>query len=200
MGLKYNAACNICLKYYHIPFLSLEKIGPLPLSLLLALSFVSVTASFQVLSLCSLNSLSNVLHHIPFLSLEKIGPLPLSLLLALSCVSVAASFQVLSLCSLNSLSNVLHHILCSLIVVYLFGLIITCLNNVHKYFLLKFLSFNQPHHILTLEQSSAGGGENSIDSCIYVYNGTKVGQVTIMCINISMHLLHTVLYTFPIWC
>ena len=100
-------------------------------------------------------------------------------------------------CSLNSLSNVLHHILCSLIVVYLFGLIITCLNNIHKYFLLKFLSFNQPHHILTLEQSSAGGGENSIDSCIYVYNGTKVGQVTIMCINISMHLLHTVLYTFP---
>ena len=151
MGLKYNAACNICLKYYHIPFLSLEKIGPLPLSLLLALS----------------------------------------------CVSVTASFQVLSLCSLNSLSNVLHHILCSLIVVYLFGLIITCLNNVHKYFLLKFLSFNQPHHILTLEQSSAGGGENSIDSCIYVYNGTKVGQLTIMCINISMHLLHTVLYTFP---
>ena len=65
------------------------------------------------------------------------------------------------------------------------------------FFFLNFLSFNQPHHILTLEQSSAGGGENSIDSCIYVYNGTKVGQITIMCINISMHLLHTVLYTFP---
>ena len=84
MGLKYNAACNICLKYYHIPFLSLEKIGPLPLSLLLALS----------------------------------------------CVSVTSSFQVLSLCSLNSLSNVLHHILCSLIVVYLFGLIITMFTNI----------------------------------------------------------------------
>ena len=135
-------------------------------------------------------------YHFPFLSLERIGPFPLSLLLVLSFASVAASFQVLSFCFSNSLSTVLCHISCSLIVVYLFGLIITCLNNVHKYFLLKFLSFNQPHQILTLEQSSAGGGENSIDSCIYVYNGTKVGQVTIMCINISMHLLHTVLYTF----
>lgn len=42
-------------------------------------------------------------------------------------------------------------------------------------FLILFVfSFNQPHHVLTLEQSSAGGGDSSVDSCIYEYNGTKV--------------------------
>ena len=45
-------------------------------------------------------------------------------------------------------------------------------------FVLCIFSFNQPHHVHTLEQSSAGGGDSSVDSCIYEYNGTKV------CLNI----------------
>ncbi|KAL9962591.1 hypothetical protein ACROYT_G031702 [Oculina patagonica] len=39
-------------------------------------------------------------------------------------------------------------------------------------------SFNQPHHVHTLEQSSAGGGDSSVDSCIYEYNGSKIEKVT----------------------
>lgn len=39
-------------------------------------------------------------------------------------------------------------------------------------------SFNQPHHVLSLEQSSTGGGDSSVDSCIYEYNGTKIEKVT----------------------
>lgn len=38
-------------------------------------------------------------------------------------------------------------------------------------------SYNQPHHVVTLEQSSAVGGDFSVDSCIYEYNGTKINRV-----------------------
>lgn len=50
-------------------------------------------------------------------------------------------------------------------------------------------SFNQPHHILTLEQSSAGGGENSIDSCIYVYNGTKIEKLSTTTIPLKASII-----------
>jgi len=40
----------------------------------------------------------------------------------------------------------------------------------------KCFSVNQPHHVHTLEQSSAGGGDSSVDSCIYEYTGTKVSS------------------------
>ncbi|KAK2560334.1 WD repeat-containing and planar cell polarity effector protein fritz-like protein [Acropora cervicornis] len=35
-------------------------------------------------------------------------------------------------------------------------------------------SYNQPHHVVTLEQSSAVGGDFSVDSCIYEYNAAIV--------------------------
>lgn len=50
-------------------------------------------------------------------------------------------------------------------------------------------SFNQPHHILTLEQSSAGGGENSIDSCVYVYNGTKIEKLSTTTIPLKASII-----------
>lgn len=38
-------------------------------------------------------------------------------------------------------------------------------------------SYNQPHQVLTLEQSSAASGDSSVESCIYEYNGTKIERV-----------------------
>lgn len=38
-------------------------------------------------------------------------------------------------------------------------------------------SYNQPHQVHTLEQSSASGGDSSVDSCIYEYTGTKIERV-----------------------
>ena len=45
----------------------------------------------------------------------------------------------------------------------------------------KCFSVNQPHHVHTLEQSSAGGGDSSVDSCIYEYTGTKVSSKEFFC-------------------
>ena len=54
-------------------------------------------------------------------------------------------------------------------------------------FLVLFIfSFNQPHHVLTLEQSSVGGGDSSVDSCIYEYNGTKVCFIEIILLDLSI--------------
>lgn len=50
-------------------------------------------------------------------------------------------------------------------------------------------SFNQPHHVHTLEQSSAGGGDASVDSCIYEYTGTKIERVAATTIPVKAAII-----------
>lgn len=62
----------------------------------------------------------------------------------------------------------------------LLGFVRTECDPIHAAF-----SFNQPHHVHTLEQSSAGGGDSSVDSCIYEYTGTKIERVAVTTIPVK---------------
>ncbi|XP_048584176.1 WD repeat-containing and planar cell polarity effector protein fritz homolog isoform X3 [Nematostella vectensis] len=46
-------------------------------------------------------------------------------------------------------------------------------------------SFNQPHHVHTVEQSLPGSDDSSIDNCIYEYTKNKIERVTVTTIPIN---------------
>ena len=83
--------------------------------------------------------------------------------------SIIACFQCILIrqrqCCLGSLSCYQPAVVSS------YSLIVKCVS----------FSYNQPHHLVTLEQSSAVGGDFSVDSCVYEYNGTKVNLIIEPC-------------------